>query len=146
MQPNKIIKKATKIDSVHEVKVAKKLLVNFKNLELANVIIRDQVFYGQSTIEGRSIIELEPQAGQEIEKLSLEVFFEKNNINPNKDLYPWEQENVREDVTKVYNLRLSEPYLLKLKYIAEHTPDSMQKFCLNIIQKEIDIKINKLIS
>lgn len=42
--------------------------------------------------------------------------------------YPWEEPGVREDVTKVYNLRLPEPYLLKLKYIAEHTPDSMHKF------------------
>jgi hypothetical protein len=38
---------------------------------------------------------------------------------------------VRADMTKVYNLRLPEPALLKLKYIAEHTPDSMQKFCLD---------------
>ena len=58
--------------------------------------------------------------------------------------YPWEQASVREDVTKVYNLRLSEPYLLKLKYIAEHTPDSMQKFCISILEKEIDNKINEL--
>jgi len=58
--------------------------------------------------------------------------------------YPWEDASVRDDVTKVYNLRLSEPYLLKLKYIAEHTPDSMQKFCISIIQEEIDNKINEL--
>lgn len=57
---------------------------------------------------------------------------------------PWECLGVREDVTKVYNLRLSEPYLLKLKYIAEHTPDSMQKFCLNVLQNAIDEKIKEL--
>ncbi len=57
---------------------------------------------------------------------------------------PWEEAGVREDVIKPYNLRLSEPYLLKLKYIAEHTPDSMQKFCLAILQKEIDKKIEEL--
>ena len=61
-----------------------------------------------------------------------------------KSNYPWEAEGVRDDVTKVYNLRLSEPYLLKLKYIAEHTPDSMQKFCLSTIEKEIDKKIKEL--
>lgn len=61
-----------------------------------------------------------------------------------KAVYPWEEESVREDVTKVYNLRLSEPYLLKLKYIAEHTPDSMQKFCLAAVEKEIDKKIKEL--
>ena len=51
---------------------------------------------------------------------------------------------MRDDVTKLYNLRLPEPYLLKLKYIAEHTPDSMQKFCLNVIEKEIDKEIKEL--
>ncbi len=61
-----------------------------------------------------------------------------------KSKFPWEDSGVREDVTKVYNLRLSEPYLLKLKYIAEHTPDSMQKFCLATIEKEIDKKIKEL--
>jgi len=62
-----------------------------------------------------------------------------------KETYPWEADGIREDVTKVYNLRLSEPYLLKLKYIAEQTPDSMQKFCKSILEKEIDNKINELI-
>lgn len=59
--------------------------------------------------------------------------------------FPWEKPGIRDDVTKVYNLRLPEPYLLKLKYIAEHTPDSMQKFCLNILQEAIDTKIEELI-
>lgn len=58
--------------------------------------------------------------------------------------YPWEDPGVRDDVTKVYNLRLPEPYLLKLKYIAEHTPDSMQSFCLNVIEEAIDKKIKEL--
>ena len=59
--------------------------------------------------------------------------------------YPWEAQGVREDVTKVYNLRLPEPYLLKLKYIAEHTPYSMHKFCLNVLQDAIDAKIEDMI-
>lgn len=61
-----------------------------------------------------------------------------------KAKYSWEASGVRDDVTKVYNLRLSEPYLLKLKYIAEQTPDSMQKFCINVLEKEIDKKIKEL--
>lgn len=60
--------------------------------------------------------------------------------------YPWQADHIRADVTKMYNLRLSEPYLLKLKYIAEHTPDSMQKFCLSVLEKAIDDKINELTS
>ncbi|BCG66097.1 MAG: chromosome partitioning protein (plasmid) [Methyloprofundus sp.] len=146
LQAKIIINRASKIRSVHEseVAVAKKLLANFKNLELANVIIRDQIYYAKSAIEGLSVIELNPKEAQEIEELYQEVFFANNKISQNKEPYSWEQENVREDVTKVYNLRLSESYLLKLKYIAEHTPDSMQKFCINILEKEIDNKINEL--
>jgi hypothetical protein len=59
-------------------------------------------------------------------------------------LYPWQDNYVRADMLKVYNLRLSEPYLLKLKYIAQHTPDSMQKFCLTILEQAIDDKIAEL--
>ncbi len=68
----------------------------------------------------------------------------KKTVQKRKASYPWEDSSVREDVTKVYNLRLSEPYLLKLKYIADNTPDSMQKFCINVIEKEIDKKIKEL--
>ena len=58
--------------------------------------------------------------------------------------YPWEAPEVRQDVNKVFNLRLPEPYLLKLKYIAEHTPDSMQQFCLDVLLPAIDAKIEEL--
>ncbi|GAW86311.1 conserved hypothetical protein [Bathymodiolus platifrons methanotrophic gill symbiont] len=68
----------------------------------------------------------------------------EKTIPKHKSKYSWESAGVREDVTKVYNLRLSEPYLLKLKYIAEQTPDSMQKFCINVLEKEIDKKIKEL--
>ena len=52
--------------------------------------------------------------------------------------YPWDAPGVRADVAKVFNLRLPEPYLRKLKYIAEHTPDSMQSFCLDVLLPAID--------
>jgi hypothetical protein len=52
---------------------------------------------------------------------------------------------VREDVQKVYNLRLPEAYLLKLKYVAEHTPVSMQQFCLAALLPAIDAKIEELV-
>jgi hypothetical protein len=60
-------------------------------------------------------------------------------------VYPWQEAHIRADVSKVYNLRLSEAYMLKLKYISEHTPDSMQKFCLNVLEKAIDDMINELL-
>ncbi len=68
----------------------------------------------------------------------------KKTVQKRKSFHSWEETGVREDVTKVYNLRLPEPYLLKLKYIADNTPDSMQKFCINVIEKEIDKKIKDL--
>jgi hypothetical protein len=58
--------------------------------------------------------------------------------------HPWEAHGVRDDIPKVYNLRLPEPYLLKLKFIAEQTPDSMQKFCLGVLLPAIDAKIEEL--
>ena len=59
-------------------------------------------------------------------------------------LHPWEAPGVREDVTKVFNLRLTEPYFVKLKYISEHTPSSMQQFCMTALLPAIDAKIKEL--
>ena len=61
-----------------------------------------------------------------------------------KSTYPWESAGVREDVKKPFNLRMPEPYLLKLKFISENTPGSMQKFCMDVLEKEIDKKIKEL--
>lgn len=38
----------------------------------------------------------------------------------NNVVLPWEESGVRADVIKQYNLRLSEPALLKLRYVVEH--------------------------
>ena len=64
----------------------------------------------------------------------------------NPEPYPWEAPSIRADVAKVYNLRLPEPYLLKLKYIADHTPNSMQQFCLKSLLPAIDAQIEALIA
>jgi hypothetical protein len=58
--------------------------------------------------------------------------------------YPWQATGVRDDVAKVYNLRLPEPFLLKLRYIAEQTPESMQSFCQKILIPAIDEKIREI--
>jgi hypothetical protein len=57
---------------------------------------------------------------------------------------PWNSSTVRKDITKTFNLRLSEPDYLKLKFIAEHNPESMQGFCLNAIIPEIEKEIKKI--
>ena len=56
--------------------------------------------------------------------------------------YPWEAG--RPDVIKPYILRLPEPYHLKLRYIAEHTPSSMQRFLQDVIYAAIDQQIAAL--
>jgi hypothetical protein len=67
-----------------------------------------------------------------------------NTILPGSGPFPWNAPGIRDDVFKVYNLRLPEAYLLKLKYIAEHTPHSMQRFCLESLLPAIDAKIEEL--
>lgn len=57
---------------------------------------------------------------------------------------PWDDPGIRDDVLKLYNLRLPESYFIKLKYIADHTPGSMQKFCLDALLPAIDEKIEQL--
>lgn len=73
-----------------------------------------------------------------------DVLISYDMISNNIISYPWDDPQIRADVLKLYNLRLPEPYLLKLKYIAEHTPDSMQKFCIDTLLPAIDAKIEAL--
>jgi len=56
--------------------------------------------------------------------------------------WPWE--SARPDVQKTFNVRLPEPHLLMLRYIAEHTPDSMQMFCQKLLLPAIAAKIAEL--
>lgn len=81
-------------------------------------------------------------AGQSLTESSDTKSF--NTISYDNESLPWKDPQVREDVLKVYNLRLPEPYLLKLKFIAKHTPDSMQKFCLDALLPVIDSAIEQL--
>ncbi|MCP4993218.1 MAG: hypothetical protein GY934_05460 [Gammaproteobacteria bacterium] len=57
---------------------------------------------------------------------------------------PWNAPGVREDLIKTFNIRLPEPYHLKLAYIAEHTPHSMHNFCMNVLKSAIDAEIEEL--
>ena len=56
--------------------------------------------------------------------------------------WPWE--TARPDVQKTFNVRLPEPHLVMLRYIAEHTPDSMQMFCQKLLLPAIEAKIAAL--
>lgn len=59
--------------------------------------------------------------------------------------YPWEEPHIREDVKKNLPLRISEPLYLKLKFIAENTPYSMNSFILERLTEEIEEEVAKLI-
>jgi hypothetical protein len=86
--------------------------------------------------------EAEEEAQKPLPRSVLEA--KKKQLGVEAKDYPWEAPGVRDDVIKIYNLRLPEPYLLKLKYISEHTPASMQKFCIEVLLPAIDAKIEEL--
>ena len=59
--------------------------------------------------------------------------------------YPWEADIVRDDVVKVFNLRLSEKHHLMLKYIAsqpEHK--SAQTFLQPVLVAAIEKEVARL--
>jgi hypothetical protein len=60
-----------------------------------------------------------------------------SNILP-KEKLPWELDNVRSDVHKVFTVKLPEEYLIKIKYLSDKTNKSQQKIVREVIQKEID--------
>lgn len=58
--------------------------------------------------------------------------------------YPWDAPLVRDDVLKLFNIRLAEKDWLKLKYICEAKGKSMQQFCLDLLIPAISREIKKL--
>lgn len=61
-----------------------------------------------------------------------------------KKITPWEAPGVREDVLKIFNLRLPEPYMLKLDYLAACTNKSRQAILKEAIFPFIDAEIEKI--
>lgn len=55
-----------------------------------------------------------------------------------KEILPWERPSVREDVTKLFNLRLNEPLALKLEYLSKIKRVSKHQICIEIIEKKIN--------
>lgn len=52
--------------------------------------------------------------------------------------FPWQKLGVSERVLKSFNLRLSEPDFLKLKFVASRSPDkSMHAFCARMVMEEV---------
>lgn len=63
-----------------------------------------------------------------------------------KQKFPWEDDHTRDDLHKVFNLRLSERYFKKLDYLSEITKISKQKIIQEILLPEVDKRIKKIIS
>jgi len=58
--------------------------------------------------------------------------------------YPWDSPQVREDVIKSVNLRLTEPVLLKLQYISEKTHKSQQALIREALLPYLDALLDEL--
>lgn len=58
---------------------------------------------------------------------------------------PWEEPFVRADVIKSLHLRIDEPLLLKLKWVAAQTGMSQNKIVLSALSAEVESKISSLL-
>ena len=70
----------------------------------------------------------------------------KQNKKPAKKELPWEQPGVSDRVIKSFNFRFPEPDFLKLKFVIKQNREkSMQSFCANIIKKEVEKHLKKMV-
>lgn len=79
MQAKVIISRSSTNPSVHESDDTVKLLADFLNLDLADVIIRDRIAYRKAAKDGLAVTELkpkDPKAVEEMDALYKEVFDE----------------------------------------------------------------------
>ena len=72
-------------------------------------------------------------------------FINKPNKASSSNSYPWESSDVRDDVYKTFNIRLKESDYLKLKYLAEHSKDSMHSICIEPIEETIKSKLSSIL-
>lgn len=82
------------------------------------------------------------------EKPQLVVTSSTSEPSPEKEsnsALPWEADHVREDVIKSVNLRLSEPYILKLQFLSEQTNKSQQRIIREFLCPALDEAINQLL-
>lgn len=57
---------------------------------------------------------------------------------PAREPLPWEDPKVRDDVKKLFSLRLPEPVMLKLQYISAETGKSMHQYVLEHLVPAIE--------
>lgn len=56
---------------------------------------------------------------------------------------PWEAPHVRQDVTKLFNLRLPEPLKMKLEWLAERDPRSMHTIALEAVEEAVERQVKQ---
>ena len=64
-------------------------------------------------------------------------------VDETEEVLAWEQPGVRDEMLKMFNLRLPEPFKLKLDYIGKHH-HSAHQFCLDVLLPAIDAEIDRL--
>jgi hypothetical protein len=70
-----------------------------------------------------------------------------HQTKPNKvksKKYPWQDKSLRSDVIKGYNVRLNEPLYVKLKWLADNSPESLHKILLEGIEREAARRLKKM--
>jgi predicted transcriptional regulator len=83
----------------------------------------------------------------EIDQAAITSFIEDADKGSEPDtVLPWEAASVRQDVTKVFNLRLPEDLYLKLKYLSDNQRRrSMQTICMDAIEPMIEAEIKTVL-
>lgn len=57
--------------------------------------------------------------------------------------YPWQAPYVRAEVKRGYTVRIPEPLYLRLRYLAEHSPESMAGIILAGIEREVAERLER---
>lgn len=87
-----------------------------------------------------------PQTKKETLKKTTEHFIDNaETILPPVEAFPWNSERVRNDIKKMFILRMPEADFLMLQYLQKKTNKSMQKICLDILLPAIHQEIEKII-
>jgi hypothetical protein len=86
-----------------------------------------------------------PKLSQESLEKAKNDFISQPSKASSSNSYPWESSDVRDDVYKTFNIRLKESDYLKLKYIAEHSKDSMHSICIEPIEETIKTKLSNML-
>lgn len=63
---------------------------------------------------------------------------------PGEQVYPWQEPHVREDVKKLLSVRLPEPFMLKLQYVAKRSGMSMNQLAVDAITEAVEAKLSGL--